>query len=70
MFGAFFGEIKSDGCSYECNFCNAIMKAEKFWTFIQFLLMRPQCLWDAQTHSDSEASHVGSNSILWVPRLL
>lgn len=70
MFGAFFGEIERDGCSYECNVCNAIMKAEKFRTFIQFLLMRPQCLWDAQTHSDSEANHVESKSILWVPRLL
>ena len=37
MFGAFFGEVKS----YECNFCNSIMKPEKFRTFMQFLLMSP-----------------------------
>ena len=41
MFGAFLGEVKSDGCSYECNFCNSIMKPEKFRTFMQFLLMKP-----------------------------
>ena len=40
------------------------MKPEKFRTFMQFLLMRSQCLWDARTHSDSEASHVGSKSVV------